>query len=241
MNWKSEGVCWAAPVGGCGGPITGEHVVTEALLTKRILVEYAGAIRGDERVAVPLRKLKANILCLKHNCELGRTADIAATRLLRALRAMRRPMELRGSHVLRPPVDRRLSGVDYGRWLCKTHCNLMTAGGLKPSIAYVQHAFQALTDTPIHFFFDPAVEDLMRLADEREAIVSWSHLNSPSVPELEAFSISLSGFSMVVSLVPLEKNGLQMKDRIRELQHPTPLGMFRIVLDWSSRSNTPAN
>ena len=88
MNWKSEGVCWAAPVGGCGGPITGEHVVTEALLTKRILVEYAGAIRGDERVAVPLRKLKANILCLKHNCELGRTADIAATRLLRALRAM---------------------------------------------------------------------------------------------------------------------------------------------------------
>ena len=239
MRWKSQPLCWAASVGECEGPITGEHLVTEALLTKRVLVEYSGVLRGDERVDVPLRKLKANILCRKHNGELGRTADMAAIRLLRALRAMRHPLEHRGSRILRPPVDRHVSGVDYGRWLCKTHCNLLTANGLKPSMTYVRYAFQVQIDTTIHFFFEPAVDDLMRLGNERESIVSWSHITSPIDQEFEAFSISLGGFSTAVSSVVLERNGRPMMDRIRELHHSTPLGMFRILIDWRSDPTTP--
>jgi len=85
--------CWAETLGECGGPITSEHIVTKALLGRRVRV--AGQTGGwlDAGAAeISIRKLTANILCRSHNNELGRTADHSARRLLDYFRASQRPM-----------------------------------------------------------------------------------------------------------------------------------------------------
>jgi len=205
-------MCWAARLGGCGGPISAEHVVTESLFGKRIRVQ--GATRlwlgGVGTVETSIRKLKANILCRDHNNELGRTADFAALRLLGHFRASHRPMDLPGACGPRPPVVRRASGVNFGRWLCKTHCNSMVVNRLTPDPNYARYAFLRPTSRPVHFFFAGALGENLRLADGRDPVVSWTRLVADEDASFDAFSIALAGFETVVSTVPLERNFQEM-------------------------------
>jgi len=110
-------------------------------LSLGIAFAVEGGFLGTPTVETSIRKLAANILCRDHNNELGRTADAAALRLYRHLKSSHSPMELPGSGILRPPVDSRISGVNFGRWLCKTHCNYMIVHGMIPDPAYVRYAF----------------------------------------------------------------------------------------------------
>jgi hypothetical protein len=113
--------CWAASLGDCAGPITKEHLATEALLGRRVTVERGrGNIPPVVSRPISIQRLTANILCEKHNGDLGKTADAAAKRLLSALRRSSDPMSLRGSRILRPPKPRVVSGVNFGRG-CARH------------------------------------------------------------------------------------------------------------------------
>jgi hypothetical protein len=226
-----SGVCWASALGGCGGPITREHIVTESLFGKRIRVE--GGLFEGMAVEMPIKKLTANILCREHNNELGRTADMAALRLLRHLKDSLRPMELPGSRILRSPVDRRVSGTNFGRWLCKTHCNYMIIQGLPPHPAFIRYAFLRPLPCEVHFYFAGALGDNLRFGDGRDPVVGWRGLISDDDPDFDGFLLSLSGLQMAVSTAPIRRNGKQMIDRIRGIERPTPLGEFRIVFDWS--------
>src|SRR4051812_22347015 len=123
MKPVSEGRCWAEGIGGCGGRITSEHLVSKSLFGNQIRV--VGGLFSTAQIETSIGKLTANILCQDHNSELGRTADAAALRLFRYLKSSHRPMDLPGSRIMRSPVDHRMAGVNFGRWLCKTHCNLM--------------------------------------------------------------------------------------------------------------------
>ena len=226
-----EGICWAAMLGGCGGPITREHLATESLFGKRIRVE--GGLFGGTPLETSIRKLTANILCRDHNSELGRTADMAALRLLRHFKASHRPMDLPGSRILRPPVEKRISGVNFGRWLCKTHCNYMIVQGLTPHLAFIHYAFLRPLPTAVNFYFVGGLGDTLRLADGRDPVVGWRALISDDNPEFDGFLLSLAGFQMAVSTAPIHRNGKPMIDRIRQIEQPTPLGSFRIVFDWA--------
>jgi len=223
--------CWAENLGGCGGPITAEHLASKSLFGKRIRIR--GGLIGTPAVETSIKKLTANILCQKHNNELGRTADAAALQLYRHLKASHQPLQLPGSRILRPPVDRRVSGVNYGRWLCKTHCNFMVAHGMAPDPAYVRYAFGRPPNKAIYFYFAGGLGDPLRLADGREPVVSWSQLLSDDQPDLDAFLISLAGFPMAVATTPIRRNTSQMIDRILAVEWPTPLGLFRVVFDWT--------
>jgi hypothetical protein len=227
----NEGKCWAEPLGGCGGPITREHLATESLFQSKVRVK--GGFYGAEGSETSIRKLTANILCRDHNSELGRTADAAALRLYRHFQSSHKPMELHGSPVPRTPVDRRVSGVNFGRWLCKTHCNYMVAHGMTPDPAYTQYAFQQPTSKPIYIYLAAGVGEVMRLADGRDPVVGWKQLLADD-PAYDGFSVSLSGFESVVSTRALDRNGKPMLDRVRVLEWPTELGPFRIVFDWST-------
>jgi hypothetical protein len=226
----SDEKCWAEPLGGCGGPITCEHLATKSLFGSRIRIQ--GGFLGTPAVETSIRKLTANILCRDHNNELGRTADAAALRLYRHLKASHNPMELPGSDILRPPVDRRVSGVNFGRWLCKTHCNYMIVHGMIPDPAYVCYAFLYPPTKPIYFYLDSCLGETLRLADGRDPVVSWNQFISDDQPDFDGFNISLTGFKMVVSAAPIQRNGLEMIDRIRVVEWPTPLGPFRVVFNW---------
>ncbi len=230
----NEGFCWAAPLGGCEGPITHEHLVSKALLGKRPWHRIGSdSNSGDGSVPIRFGDLKAHILCDKHNRELGSTADWAALRLFACLRDSHQPMSLPGSRILRPPADRRVSGVNFGRWLCKTHCDLMVANGRLPDTAYAFYAFARPLPRPVHFYFTGREGQQLRLADDRYPRVSWRQLINDADPGADIFSISLAGFETMVSTKPYTMHGRQMVDRVRELQWRTDLGMFRIVFDWT--------
>jgi hypothetical protein len=233
MERANEGKCWAEGLGGCGGPITREHLATESLFGKRIRVH--GGFLGTPPVETSIRKLIANILCRDHNNELGRTADAAALRLFRHFKASQNPMELPGSRILRPPAERRVSGVNFGRWLCKTHCNYMIAHGMAPDQAYIRYAFLHPPEKPIHIYLAAGLGEPLRLADGRDPVVSWKQLLSDDQPDFGGFSVSLAGFDTVVSTAPIRRNGQQMLDRVRVLEWPTPLGAFRIIFGLCSR------
>jgi hypothetical protein len=228
--------CWAAPLGGCGGPISAEHVVTQSLFGKRVRVEGATGPwpgGGAPKFETSIRRLTANILCREHNNELGRTADLAALRLLRHLRTSHRPMELPGSKIPRPPVDRRMSGLNFGRWLCKTHCNLMIVNAMTPDQTYIRYAFLRPLPRPLHFFFTGAIGDNLRLARVSDPVVSWAQLLADEDAGFDAFVITLGGFQTVVSTIPIQRKGKEMIDRLAVLKQPTPLGPFKIIFDWS--------
>ena len=229
--------CWAESLGGCNGPITPEHLASKSLFGKRIRIQ--GGLLGTPAVETSIKKLTANILCQKHNNELGRTADAAALQLYRHLKASHRPMELPGSQILRPPVDRRVSGVNFGRWLCKTHCNFMVAQGMTPDPAYVRYAFSPSTQKPVYFYFAGGLGESLRFADGRDPVVSWRQFLSDDQPDFDGALISLAGFGTVLTTAPIKRNGLQMIDRLRAAEWPTPLGPFRIVFNWSNEPALP--
>lgn len=227
----TDGFCWAAPLGGCSGPITSEHLVSKALLGKKAYHRIGNdPMHGEGSVYIKLGALSARILCKKHNGELGESADRAAKQLLDAFRAMRTPMSLRGARILRP-VTRQVSGVNYGRWLCKTHCDLMFAYGMTPDVAYVRYAFGRELPAPVHFYLPATVGQNLRLGTHAP-VVSWRRLVNTERPDLDAFSVTLSGYETLVCTIPYVWKGEPMIDRLGSIRMPTPVGEFRISFNW---------
>lgn len=239
MKPANEGKCWAASLGGCGAKINREHLATESLFGKRIRV--SGGFLGTPDVETSIKKLVANILCEDHNKELGGTADIAALRLYRHFKASHNPTQLRGSQILRPPVDKKVSGVNFGRWLCKTHCNFMVSNGMTPDPAYIRYAFSYPPGKPIFIYFAAGLGDVLRLVDKRDPVVSWRQFLSDDQPGFDGFSLKLAGFETVVTTAPIRRNGQQMIDRIQALEWTTPLGPFRIIFNWNGEPTVIRN
>jgi hypothetical protein len=230
LNPLAAGACWAASIGGCGGGINNEHIVSDGLFGKRIRVVASRPLAGHGKDAeVPVRGFKAPILCTDHNRQLGSTADWAAIRLWKHLQAMHDPMQLPGSRVKRAPADRRVSGTSLGRWLCKTHCNCMIALDRTPDAVFVEYAFLRPLSSPLHFYFRGELGETLQIADDRLPRVGWTDLKMSDSRPLTAFQIQLGGFCIMVSVQPFA----DAVDRIRELALRTPLGPFRIIFDWS--------
>lgn len=228
-----NGRCWADVLGECDGPITGEHLFTEALFGARVRLEGQRVPwLGGAPFETSIRRLKANVLCKSHNEELGRTADTAALRLLRALRQGARPMELPGSRILRPPVHRTIRAVDLGRWLCKTHCNFMVVAGFTPSRDLINYSFRRATERRIYFYFPMGLGDQLRLGDGRDPVVTYAQLLQDETPGYDGCQITLAGFPMIVSTARVLRNGLEMIDRLRGFNQNTPLGPYTIYFDW---------
>ena len=232
--------CWASQFGNCGPP-TREHLVSQSLLRGKTVFHFRKGIGTvHESTIVSLGRLSASILCKVHNEELGRTADRAALQLLGALRALRKPMELRGSKLMRPPLAFRISGVDYGRWLCKTHCNLLVAGGLRPAVEYAQYAFMRPLSSPLRFLFSFRTGDTFRPVDPRLTKLSWRHYCDTSgalagtQPCSDAFSMNLCGLEVLViaNARPVPSRGLH--DRLGAIKAYTRLGDLTIEFDWKN-------
>ena len=126
-----------------------------------------------------------------------------------------------------------MSGVNFGRWLCKTHCNYMVAHGLTPDPVYVSYAFQRPLVKPIYIYFAADAGEFLNLANGWNPVVRWNQLLADGL-SYDGFQVLLAGFNSVVTTEPLKRNGRPMPDRVRVLQLRTLLGPFRIVFDWSA-------
>jgi hypothetical protein len=231
----SKETCWAAVLGTCGGGPSGEHVITDGLVGKRVqLSGHLSPWLEADFVEVPAHRLKANILCADHNRFLGKHADRPAIRFQRALRRSHDPMRLRGSAILRPPAPFDVSGTGLAKWLCKTHCNLMVVRGMAPDPDYVRYAFGQTTDKKLYFYAAQQTGESVKFTNPAEPVVHHGRLHLREMPEFDAFVIGLSGFEWAVGPVPLARTTGPMLDRPRGLHWPTPLGPYRINLAWDN-------
>lgn len=242
---REQSVCWAESLGDCEGPITREHLVTEGLFGGRVQVRGDRAMPNGTRsdllirqgVDIGIGRLTANILCDRHNRMLGRTADRAAIDLQRVLLRTRGPTRLRGSRIHRPPASVHVSGVNFARWLCKTHCNLMVANGYTPDISFIKYPFGQMTDKRIFFYFAGRVGDTLPVGRGHITYQNYVDDRDQSVP---IFQIRLAGLTTVVSTFSINtmiamgivESASPFLDRLRCIQQPTPLGYYRIEIDW---------
>jgi len=238
--------CWAAFLDECKGPVTGEHLFTEALFKNRVTIKGNYTMPDgscpqwltEQGLDMHIRKLKANILCDYHNKQLGETADRAAIDLQKALLLFNKPQILKGSKIFRPSVPITISGVNFARWLCKTHCNLMAVNGIVPNRGYVQYAFGYTPEQTLYFYTPACIGQKLPIG---EGHINYVLYNDCDDPNIRIFKIMLAGLSTLVTTFAIDiKKTAKLMDleasllnRIKCLQQRTPLGWFRIILDWS--------
>src|SRR5690606_20473096 len=109
----------------------------------------------------------------------------------------------------------------------------MIANNQNPKPLYVSYAFGQLPGHRLHFYLAANVGEVMHLADDNQPVVSWKRLDASHDASYEGFEISLTGLVSVVSERPLHRKGSEMIDRVREIIYPTPLGEYRILINWA--------
>ena len=111
---------------------------------------------------------------------------------------------------------------------------------MTPDPAYVRYAFLHPLQKPVYFYFAGGLGESLRVAGGRDPVVSWRQFLSDGQPDFDGAFISLAGFGTVLTAAPIKRNGLQMIDRLRAAEWPTPFGPFRIVFNWSNEPALPA-
>ncbi len=121
--------CWAACLGDCEGPLTGEHTISEAVLAQFADAKKTITVKGlpyclDAPKKVAVGGVKTNNLCDRHNGLLS-PVDDAGAKFFGLLEATRTDHDrLTGATVLPAwATVRTLSGPPIERWFLKTLIN----------------------------------------------------------------------------------------------------------------------
>jgi hypothetical protein len=144
--------CWAAPLGGCEGKISGEHLFTEGLFTDTAVFVQGFEWCKDTPKPIGIANLTANILCETHNSLLS-PMDEAAIQCKKAFEDAVALMNFRMRYKKQPWTLKRfpVNGALFEAWLVKTLINCAhkakypigvdsTEPG-RPSLALVEAAF----------------------------------------------------------------------------------------------------
>jgi hypothetical protein len=138
--------CWAAPLGGCGGGTSREHIISKSQFDDD-KITVSGLPWCKEPKTVGLASLVAKNLCRNHNTELS-PVDAEAKRLKDALSIIYHKPILS----VRVRLDARL----IERWLLKTTINLALqepGSGIDLSEEIVRRAFGQATTPQSQGFF----------------------------------------------------------------------------------------
>ncbi len=230
MKRKGHPKCWANVLGGCNGKITGEHIITEALFSETsIHVDGASWLSGT-KMEIGRSAFTSNILCEAHNGKLSQV-DHEVVRLRDALNSFGNPMRRAGSKILQPPLQIHVSGVLFGRWLCKTHCNMTTLTGTTPKMSYIQYAFGERPNERIYFYFPAEKGNQLRLGSEH-----YTYFIPPegNIGPAYDFGLIFSGILIIVTTFQILEPGITLIDRLGCLQRRTELGFYKVIFDWSS-------
>lgn len=232
--------CWAAPLGGCKGGITGEHLFSRSIFTgSKVEVTGAPWFKGVSK-EISLDAAVGNILCAYHNNTLGTYADPAAKLLREAMQdsVRNKPEETRtvtqyvkspGGIILPKPTV-TISGPALGAWLTKTHCNMIANTKGTPAIEYVRYAFEP-RNPDIHFYYPHVVGEEVAFTDVPHATyINFHELGEP-------FAIQVCGHWMLVSLQPIPALAGRFVERVREIRFRT----LTFVLDWRDDPPPPAS
>lgn len=120
---RQEG-CYAAPLGGCGGGLSGEHYFSKSLLVQlpKILVSGLPGIPPGETRPRGINSLASNVLCVEHNSTLS-PLDVVMGRVFAAFKGLDQSEAGEGTanHYL-------FNGHDVERMLMKAMLGYMASG-----------------------------------------------------------------------------------------------------------------
>ena len=137
--------CWASILGNCEGPLTGEHLVTQAHLGPT--VEVCGLHWCmNELKTVGSAGLTCKCLCRHHNN--------ALSPIDQELMKFRGAIE--GTFQKRPPNSPffwyQVDGLRLGRWVAKTVCTQAAAAGFAVPVRLARYAFADVDDQAIRLY-----------------------------------------------------------------------------------------
>jgi hypothetical protein len=133
MTSYSHSKCYAKATRDCSDKISGEHYFSRNILE---VMSPLGTSEGftwlnGKTAAIPMDRLKANILCTRHNAALSRL-DARAGQFYRELVAV--------DEILRSGKQESrvglFNGHDLELWLLKVLCGMMAAGIADHSVRY---------------------------------------------------------------------------------------------------------
>jgi hypothetical protein len=126
---KTVAGCWAASLGDCGGKISQEHLVSQALFPEGNITVSGLHWCRDEWEIVGLAALTGKILCRKHNSELSEL-DSAVKRAFEILDSSLQLFQLRSKLKSRRWTIQTytIDGALLERWFLKTLINLSHDG-----------------------------------------------------------------------------------------------------------------
>ena len=116
--------CWAASLGDCGGGLSGEHIVSDAVLQTMIVVQGFSWCKDRPRT-IGAASFTAKHLCERHNSWSSRF-DTAAKDFLTTFKTAFevREQQIDGSWAGPIPRYHHIDGFGLERWLCKTLVNV---------------------------------------------------------------------------------------------------------------------
>jgi hypothetical protein len=201
--------CYMRELGSCVDPISGEHIVSEAVI--RVLMadgdfSISGLpwlAPGEEKILAP-QNLRANCLCVKHNSALH-PLDDAAQYFFASLKSyLEKDAESRHAIV---------SGHDIERWLLKTAKAAAVSKNLARGRAPLSGAFSRdatilnMLDDPRHWPEGAGLYCTMNAGDRtiNHARFQLQPLTNTQ-EDIEALALNILGLGFVLLLEPLDEN-----------------------------------
>ncbi len=248
---ESEPKCYMRELGSCGGGISGEHLVSKAVLQviseggNTILVRGAHWQKDDKFKAVGIEGLTANCLCRDHNSALS-GLDTAAAKFCADLRSALDEVGT-GRHYI-------ASGHDIERWLLKCLKAMAVSGNLR--IAGIDQN-EELNE------FVPAI-DIIRLLDDPASwpasaglycestggvrTATWNEFQLQPIPSMDnqlcGVRVEYCGLKFALMLLPLlhQSKIEPLRDAVYrpgQLQFDFPNGRRTIDLSWEDGRQHP--
>lgn len=121
-------VCWARGIGGCGGGLSGEHVISDGLFTGSVVGIAGGPWTEGEVRPFGKNKLKRRILCVRHNSALS-PVDREGIRTFRGIRDLDEALAANRRRPGGVHLRHEVVGSLLERWFLKTAINSFVVGG----------------------------------------------------------------------------------------------------------------
>ncbi len=189
--------CWASVVGGCRGPLTGEHLVSECVLAETVRVRGFEWCR--EEVEVGRASVTCNCLCDRHNNLLS-DVDDEAGRLMKAIG----PVEAILNAPAGAPFEAMVfDGLLMARWFAKTACNVAAASGKHVPLPLARYAFSESDDPSVGVYAATGKGDTISVSGN----VSLCWVHDTTDPDRVAVHIPWLWLRSIISTFDLKAGG----------------------------------
>lgn len=190
--------CWANGLGNCSDQISLEHYISQGIFDDKSIIVQGFSWCLDKPARIGIASFGANILCTKHNNELGECIDLEGVKLIKFLQ---NPSNKENSLIIKNDL--------FERWLLKTAINLSIKENCFIGVGMNNSEKNKVPDYLLHIAFNKNIFSYEMGLYILPAVVQSSVQNSviAIVPflkndEIGGFYFNLYGLGFFLSLFP---------------------------------------